>query len=37
MLIINHVLGIDAAVTFPDHNGRPQVILDQREPLTALL
>jgi Protein of unknown function (DUF1501) len=34
---IYRVLGIDAGMTFPDYNGRPQVILDEREPLTALL
>lgn len=32
-----HLLGIDPAITLPDHNGRPQVVLDEREPLTALL
>lgn len=31
------VLGIDAAATLPDHNGRPQYVLDEREPLSALL
>ena len=31
------VLGIDPATTLPDHNGRPQVVLDDREPLSALL
>jgi hypothetical protein len=31
------VLGIDAGATLPDHNGRPQYILDEREPLAALL
>jgi hypothetical protein len=34
---VYHLLEIDAGITFPDHNGRPQFILDQREPLTALL
>ena len=34
---VYRVLGIDPAVTIPDHNGRPQVILDEREPLSALL
>jgi len=29
-------LGIDPAITIPDHNGRPQFILDDREPLSAL-
>jgi len=31
------VLGIDPSITIPDHNGRPQVILDNRTPLAALL
>jgi uncharacterized protein (DUF1501 family) len=31
------VLGIDSATTFPDHNGRPQYVLEHREPITALL
>jgi hypothetical protein len=31
------LLGIDPAFTIPDHNGRPQVILDDREPLGSLL
>lgn len=31
------LLGIDASTTLPDHNGRPQFVLDEREPLTALL
>ena len=30
-------LGIDPAITLPDHNGRPQYILDEREPIEALL
>jgi hypothetical protein len=30
-------LGIDPAVTLLDHNGRPQYILDEREPIAALL
>ena len=30
-------LGIDPAITLPDHNGRPQYILDEREPIDALL
>ena len=34
---VYRVLGIDPAVTIPDHNGRPQVILDERAPLAALL
>jgi hypothetical protein len=31
------VLGIDSAMTLPDHNGRPQYILDDREPIEELL
>lgn len=34
---VYHVLGIDPATTFADHNGRPQFILDEREPLSPLL
>jgi hypothetical protein len=30
-------LGIDPAITIPDHNGRPQYILDERDPIDALL
>jgi hypothetical protein len=30
-------LGIDAATTFPDHLGRPQYLLDDREPISELL
>jgi hypothetical protein len=32
-----HVLGIDPAATFPDFRGRPQYLLDEREPVAALL
>src|SRR5262249_11848369 len=32
-----HVLGIDPSITIPDHNGRPQVLLDDREPLAGLV
>jgi hypothetical protein len=32
-----HVLGIDPAQTFPDHTGRPQYLLDDREPIADLL
>ena len=31
------LLGIDAAVTVPDHTGRPQFILDDRDPIDELL
>jgi hypothetical protein len=34
---VYRLLGIDPADTIPDHNGRPQVILDERVPLGALL
>lgn len=31
------LLGVDPAATIPDHNGRPQFVLDEREPVNALL
>src|SRR5262249_32941849 len=31
------VLGIDPGTTFPDYNGRPQYVLDDREPVAELL
>jgi hypothetical protein len=31
------VMGIDTTQTFPDHAGRPQYVLDDREPITELL
>jgi hypothetical protein len=31
------VLGIDPAATLPDHTGRPQYLLDDREPIDELL
>ena len=31
------VLGIDTAETFTDYNGRPQYVLDEREPVSGLL
>jgi hypothetical protein len=31
------VLAIDPAVTFTDHSGRPQYVLDDREPVNGLL
>jgi len=34
---VYRVLGIDAAATIPDHNGRPQYVLDEPAPLSALL
>ena len=30
-------LGIDPSQTFPNNNGRPMYILDDREPITELL
>jgi len=32
-----HVLGIDPSLTIPDHNGRPQYLLENREPVRGLL
>lgn len=32
-----HVLGIDPSATIPDHNGRPQYVLDDREPVKELI
>jgi hypothetical protein len=32
-----HVLGIDPSATIPDLNGRPQYLLDDRDPVTELL
>ncbi len=32
-----HVLGIDPATTLPDFNGRPQFLLDDREPIRELI
>ena len=34
---IYRVLGIDPTTTFPDHRGRPQVVLDDQEPVPGLL
>jgi hypothetical protein len=31
------VLGIDPAMTLLDHSGRPQYILDDREPIKELV
>jgi hypothetical protein len=31
------VLGVDPALTFTDYNGRPQYVLDDREPVAELL
>ncbi len=32
-----HVLGIDPSATIPDFNGRPQYLLDDREPVAELI
>ncbi|OAI50718.1 hypothetical protein AYO44_05465 [Planctomycetaceae bacterium SCGC AG-212-F19] len=32
-----HVLGIDPAMTFPDHMGRPMYLLDDRRPIEELI
>ncbi len=32
-----HVLGIDPAMTLPDHDGRPVPLLDDREKIKELL
>jgi len=37
MATLYHVLGIDPATTILDHSGRPQYLLDDREPIAALL
>jgi uncharacterized protein (DUF1501 family) len=36
MATIYHVLGIDTAAQLPDFNGRPQNLLDDREPIREL-
>ena len=37
MATIYHVLGIDPRTTLPDFNGRPQYLLDDREPIAELV
>ena len=37
MASLYRALGIDPATTFTDHNGRPQYILQEREPVAGLL
>jgi hypothetical protein len=37
MSTIYHVLGIDPSITLPDFSGRPQYLLDDREPIAELL
>ena len=34
---VYHVLGIDPQITFPDHNGRPQYLLEDRQPIAELV
>ncbi|HEY7424894.1 MAG TPA: DUF1501 domain-containing protein [Gemmataceae bacterium] len=34
---VYHVLGIDPATALPDFSGRPQYLLDDREPIQALI
>ncbi len=34
---VYHVLGIDPATALPDFSGRPQYLLDDREPISALI
>jgi hypothetical protein len=31
------LLGVDSSVALPDHNGRPQYVLEHREPVAGLL
>ena len=37
MATLYQILGVDPATTFPDYNGRPQYLLDDREPVAGLL
>lgn len=37
MSTLYHVLGIDPATTIPDHMGRPQYLLDEREAIKELV
>jgi Protein of unknown function (DUF1501) len=37
LMTMYHVLGIDAATAFPDHDGRPLPILDDHEPVRDLM
>jgi hypothetical protein len=37
MATVYHVLGIDPGATLPDYNGRPQYVLEDREPVKGLL
>jgi hypothetical protein len=31
------LLGVDPSVALPDHSGRPQYVLERRDPVLALL
>jgi hypothetical protein len=37
MATLYRVLNIDSATTFTDYNGRPQYVLEYRDPVSALL
>jgi hypothetical protein len=37
MATLYRVLGIDSSTTIPDHNGRPQYLLETREPVAGLI
>ena len=37
LMTMYHVLGIDAATAFPDRDGQPLPVLDDREPVRDLL
>jgi hypothetical protein len=37
MATLYRVLGIDPSMTIPDHNGRPQYLLETREPVAGLI
>lgn len=37
MATLYRVLGVDPATTFPDYNGRPQYLLEDRQPVPGLL
>jgi Protein of unknown function (DUF1501) len=34
---VYRILGVDPTTTFLDHNGRPQYVLDERDPISELL
>ena len=37
MASLYRALGIDPELTFPDFNGRPQYLIEDREPVEGLL